>query len=629
MLRQTGAKCAPVGSAVWWRTCGSNVGYSSGRATSPLSFTPALLSRGLATTARRFVDASSSLRRQPSLGRLSSTGSRKHSLLQQHPTTKPSFKGRSYHSTRPFRTDITEETLAQPPPSTENMVWVQNTFYKGRMIDILRFVFPRLEQLERRLLMKKFKGVIRRSDSEAASNEALLERKLQELNVIFRPKEGGCFLCFSNKQEAQHFQKYLPNHFLTFFPPRSRSFFVEGKPFFEDITAIQPSIKLAVECEGGAVLGLETIYRVLRKYGKLTDLKPVDEKKGQYVAYYLTQSGAISARQCIHGKKLMTSDGKDVILSARYQPYKRFQDVRTRFLDPRFLIPVTALAVTLSTYLLVTPIRIFSVTQKISLPTLYFRSQYDGAFSLPRILSVFFLTFWVFPYSDESLELKGVFHMEEKEKQQADLETNILNKLPSSLILLTGPKGTGKSSITKQLALHRTFAVYIDCRGKTVQEFIDRFSAAIGFSPSFTVVNKFFSWVETILPSKAGSVMGVSETLQMEDVLRTLHKALGFIAASYPSDKNKEYSRYSVLIFDGLDQLLDAIDKGDSSKSQVLLDSLLDWAIDVTYNRHYAHVVFVSDNPMVEERLKKSQCFHALVLYFFFHFSTILLKCLP
>jgi hypothetical protein len=53
----------------------------------------------------------------------------------------------------------------------------------------------------------------------------------------------------------------------------------------------------------------------------------------------------------------------------------------------------------------------------------------------------------------------------------------------------------------KKILHRRGFTVRVDCRGiASVQDFIEHFGDAIGFSPSFHALNTLLNWLESFIP---------------------------------------------------------------------------------------------------------------------------------
>ena len=311
-------------------------------------------------------------------------------------------------------------------------------------------------------------------------------------------------------------------------------------------------------------LSQELLFNEMRNFGRMEDIYVDSKKENGYIIFSSTNS-AISARNCIHLKSI-----GDTQLYLRYEPYSRFNQARELVKNPKILIPLLGIAITLCTYLLVDPIRLTSVTQKITRG--YKDDEVQDQESPPR--------------DDLLLMLK---------KQ--------LRNAPNSTLLLTGPSGTGKSHLVRKLLNRRAFTIRVDCRGiKSVESFIEHFGDAIAFSPSFHALSNLLGWLESFIPGLKKTALSPSIEHQLQSMLICLDRVLFLVSAGYPTDK-REWD-YPIIAFDGFPELIDTFDNSaEKEKADVLVDILLKW---VVRNSSKAHIVFLGENYFGEEAIKQS-----------------------
>ena len=96
---------------------------------------------------------------------------------------------------------------------------------------------------------------------------------------------------------------------------------------------------------------------------------------------------------------------------------------------------------------------------------------------------------------------------------------SLVDSEPSNIILITGPKGSDKTTLLKKIIRQRRFSTFIEVdRAETVQDLIDLFVREVGFRPSFAALNTIFTWFSSIIPNAAAP----THEAQMTSLLQTI-----------------------------------------------------------------------------------------------------------
>ena len=278
------------------------------------------------------------------------------------------------------------------------------------------------------------------------------------LNAEANFKEGGMFMEFKYKggttdelfQCIQHHlaQKSLRSPFNW---GKINVYQVKGRPWVEDLVSRVPSSRLHVEFYGPD-LTKESLYREFRIFGKIVDIKlqPSSLKDTPRFASveFLRKRSATSARNCIHGEKF--SGTRLEIDYERNETHLKVWNWVSA--NNRISIAILLGILALFTYLVFDPWRIFSVTNRIT-------SRYSIDTYTSKIHE---LTNWLYIMTFGDLRKgklvdlnRNAWH--EREVQEKRLEA-LIHETPESAILISGPKGSGKSDLVRQaLSDHQYF----------------------------------------------------------------------------------------------------------------------------------------------------------------------------
>jgi RNA12 protein/RNA recognition motif. (a.k.a. RRM, RBD, or RNP domain) len=258
-------------------------------------------------------------------------------------------------------------------------------------------------------------------------------------------KEGGLFLEFKYKggtidEAVEAIKQHVNNEGIrsSFNFARVNAFQVKGRPWVEDLVSRVPTSKLHVEFYGPD-LTKESLFREFRVFGRIVDisLQPSSSKDTPRYASveFLRKRAATSARNCIHGEKF-----GDTILELSYERNERYVKIwNWATSNSRISIFILLGVIAGISYTIFDPLRVFSVTNKLT-----------GRYNLDEYASIAQET-WAWAVgnllgakkSGPSSRDHGFSELEEQERRLA----SFLKESPESLILVSGPKGSGKSDL--------------------------------------------------------------------------------------------------------------------------------------------------------------------------------------
>ncbi|KYR03038.1 hypothetical protein DLAC_00529 [Tieghemostelium lacteum] len=344
----------------------------------------------------------------------------------------------------------------------------------------------------------------------------------------------------------------------------ARCMLVQGKPFVDDIDYKLPSYTLRITFKG-AEMTVDDLYRQVRPYGHISDI--YISSKDPKVAYVIFQrmEGAIATRNCLH-QKFLQEHGTTLYIE--YEQMLRINMIKEQFSKhPRIMIPLIGLLATLLTILLFNPLREYFINRRLSEP-------------------------YVFDEIDEW--------------QTRDEEKKLLshfNYPPNSIVMLCAPKGSGKSSMIDKILQDRINTLLVDCSqdvNNSDEEFVENFSKAIGFFPSFGFYGNLSGIFDAIIPT-GKSAFHSTTAYQIQTILKILDDCLTKKSMEFPLNPHEPYT-YPLIVIDGLFGMIQAME--NKEKANIIMDSIIQWAITST-QRGNSHVVFISSDPFGQDTLKK------------------------
>ncbi|GAM16850.1 hypothetical protein SAMD00019534_000250 [Acytostelium subglobosum LB1] len=394
-----------------------------------------------------------------------------------------------------------------------------------------------------------------------------------------RFKEGGAYIHFRKmttdpNENVENIAQVISSLFVLnnkhfhFASSPARAMLVRGRPLVEDIDSSIPSFVLKVYFKGSE-MSTDTLYRIIRPYGHIKYIhtpenQPKDAPKFVHVAFKRLE-GAIAARNCLHNKyfpELGTTVFMDYVLMMRINKLK---DMFSN--HPRIMIPLIGILATVLTLVLFNPLREWFMERKLS-------------------EKIFFA---------------------EIEEWQTRTEEKLLNShfnyRPNSIVVISAPKGSGKSSLVDKIMQDRENTLLIDCNqevNNSDEEFIENLSKDVGFFPSFSFYATVSGWMEAILPIGKG-VFHSSTATQLQTILKLLDSCLEKREKTFPEDSHTPFP-YPLIVIDGFFGMIQAME--NKEKANIIMDSIIQWSITVTI-KGTAHVVFISSDPFASDTIKK------------------------
>ncbi|EGG25056.1 hypothetical protein DFA_03302 [Cavenderia fasciculata] len=454
---------------------------------------------------------------------------------------------------------VTTPSEEEPKEYKEGILWINNLYpIKISRLDFrsLLFHIPITERLK-----------------------AIFPKDVEILSIEKRFKEGGAYVYFrsSSKEEsvediANRIEELFNAHkkHFHFSGAHARSTLVKGKPFVDDIDVRLPSYTLKLTFKG-AELQIDDVFRLLRPYGHIRhmyipDNIPKDQPKYAIITFRRME-GAIAARNCLHNEYLPEFG---TTLYFDYELMMRINKLKDQFSKhPKIMIPLAGILATLLTILLFNPLREYFMDRE-----------------LDKILTF------------EDIDDDWQTRIEEK------MLNSHFNYRPNSIIMISAPKGSGKSSLIDKIIEGRPNTLLVDCTQEVNandEEFIENLSKAIGFFPSFGVYGSLLGWVDMIIPTGKG-IFHSSTNNQLQTIFKLLDNVLERRAdKEFPVDQHQPYP-YPLIVIDGFFGMIAAME--NKEKANLIQDSIIQWAITSTIKGN-AHVVFISSDPFAGDTIKK------------------------
>lgn len=450
------------------------------------------------------------------------------------------------------------ETIGTHKDPPNHAIWINKTYKFGNLLYAIQYLIDDYRFGE--------KGVEKKVEDHFEKNG------FKVLSVVSRLKEDGCFVYFESLETAEKALQYIRDNPIN---NSSTSYLVMGTPFIEDLLMKRPTIKIGVDLP--IEMSQEQLFEIFRPYGRMSRII-LDEKLKKAEILYWKKSSSIAARNCLHNSSL--SDTHKLYL--KYMSHTRFQKIYEIFQSPKML-PIIAILLTITLYLLVEPIRLFSVTQ-----TILFTGEKDKNLVIPEI-----------PFEQRKIDIEEI--------------KSLLSEHPESLLLIQGPVGAGKASVLKHVVQERKLCIRIDCSRESslvgqgdANTFIDDIERTVGYFPTFSSVTNILSYFETFLPMKKQALSSTKQT-QLYNVLTTIETALKIIGMRNVRENLMKF-QHPVIIFDGFQDLIQKLDnqsKEEREKGKILIDLLMKWSMNNVLNKR-AHIVFVcNDSSFTEEAFRE------------------------
>ncbi|KAI8321981.1 hypothetical protein GQ54DRAFT_297667 [Martensiomyces pterosporus] len=310
----------------------------------------------------------------------------------------------------------------------------------------------------------------------------------------------------------------------------ARSLPVKGVPFNEDIVRLLPSKKIKVEFNGPD-LTVEQLYNEFREYGLILDIEPqpssVKDTPRWAVVSYTKLRSATSARNCVHGDVVGSTKLSLSFVQMRHESVV-FQWFRAH---TKFTIPLAAAALIAAIYAVFDPIREFFVENKITHRFDLSRLPLIG--SMRKAVLRSFL--WRGAAAKDSVSTwSGLFEQEER-------LVSILNEPPESFVVVSGPHGSGKTSLVEKATRGKKYRIVIDASKLGSQhsemEQMIMLAKQLGYWPVFSSIISITNAVDLMVTATTGSKAGISATPQSQ--VRKILECLAFTLTKIRHDQTR------------------------------------------------------------------------------------------
>ncbi|KAI3639431.1 hypothetical protein MIR68_002529 [Amoeboaphelidium protococcarum] len=467
-----------------------------------------------------------------------------------------------------------------------------------------------------------------------ALTEFVPQRLSSDVHVISRVKDRGVLLQLKSALSAQSAQsgvlqpdsvfeairqqlksvQFATRHPFQWLRGRSpRCFQVLGEPFMEDLTTRVPTNRLRVQfLNSQESPSMEALYEAFRQYGKIVELQhPLTSNNKDLPRYALVNyrriRDAVSAKICLHRYQLGNAQ-----LFIEHEQYMHTNNIRKWVMDhPRVTLPAAGAILVGISYAVFDPIRKFSIqsmaTKRFNLSQLSSWFSYDYKSLIPEGIRDSFNKFGQVGQSskrhgkessmlseDPQSDFAG--RLEVKQKLQAWLK-----EPPSSVMLVVGPQGYGKSKLVQSVLADKKVGISINCdetMSRSESDLPPRLARQVGYYPIFSS----FVWLQNLLDSlvatSTGSKLGVSTSTDTEirRILDLTAVALSeIVAKQQQKQKNIQQSQQTIdypVITINLSDDPNPPPESASNANQRFIDQILQWASALAQGR-VAHVIII------------------------------------
>ncbi|KAG0237717.1 mitochondrial escape protein 2 [Actinomortierella wolfii] len=509
------------------------------------------------------------------------------------------------------------------------------------------------------LLKPGWKSLERKAKNELVPPEEKMPFHFKIGGIEPRLKDGGMFVHFSYVRPSSYTTKEAlkeiesrceqhligHGHYMWFNFQKVRAFLVKGEPFLEDMNSRYPNNKIRVEFIGN--LGVETLYPAFRKYGKIHDIitpPAVKDMPRQAFIQYTSSRAATSAKNCLHGAEI-----EGVKVNVQYEKVLKGNIVWTWLSNhPRISVPLGGAIVAGLSYVIFDPIRVFSMHAKI---TQLFNVNEYSVLRWIRKETIGRLT----RAPQESLQAPG---WREREEEEAKLR-GWLRDPPETFIVVSGPRGAGKSEMVDFVVKDKHHKVILHCEelvnSRSENELLSKLAKQIAYIPLFQFMSNINNMMDMAITATTGQKAGLSATfegqikkmldaltvaimqssptsemsnLSPEAIMKKIEATLeekerrAALKAATPDAPQESTMKQSLLRkrkpkkkqhvetwCDPDDIPVVVVDgfmcKEKGSHSKELWTLLAEWAAVLVEN-HIAHVVFVSNNVTASKPLAKA-----------------------
>ncbi|KAF9435047.1 mitochondrial escape protein 2 [Entomortierella beljakovae] len=386
------------------------------------------------------------------------------------------------------------------------------------------------------LFRSGWKSLERRAKNELVPPEDGMPFHFKIGGIEPRLKDGGMFLHFSYVHPSSYTTKealreiesrceiYLESHVhhMWFNLQRVRAFLVKGEPFLEDMASRYPNKRIRIEYSGN--IGIESMYKLFRKYGQIIDitpLPPVKDMPKQAIVQYHFMRSSTSAKNCLHGAEI-----NGVQINVSYEKTLQGNAIWQWLSNhPRISVPLGGFAVAGISFVIFDPIRVFSIRSKVTklfnvdeYPVLrWLRKETVGRLTRPPI---------------DPLQATGWREREEEEEKLRKW----LRSPPETFAIVQGPRGSGKTDMVEYVIRDKKHKVIIRCEelanARNEAEILTNLAKQIGYIPLFQFMNNLNNIMDMAITATTGQKAGLSATFegQLEKIFDALTIAIQSIS---------------------------------------------------------------------------------------------------
>ncbi len=393
-----------------------------------------------------------------------------------------------------------------------------------------------------------------------------------------------------------------------------------------DLISRVPSSRLHIEFIKGPDLTVESLYREFRVFGRIVDInlqKSTDKEIPRLKllltrrfasVQFLRKRAATSARNCIHGE--MFENTTTIAIGYEKQHGWGYHFYQWFLANLRISIFLLLGFLAGFTYLVFDPWRAFSITNQIT--GRYSFSQYARSASRRFDVLKSFVSDYFNPDAQSEVNVMSEKPPQFTEREaQTKLLSSYFKQAPESLILVSGPKGSGKTAFVQQSLQGHNFHLIVKCDdlvGKGDYQLISHLTSQLNFFPSLGVAGQLSGFIDTIITATTGAKAGLATTNdgEVRKILECATLAIQKltekqISARTAALRKLETSGDGSLTIPEIEYPVVVIDdflSKENIREQWIYPLLTQWAAQLNEYR-IANVVFISDHPSAAPTMGK------------------------
>ncbi|KAG0145143.1 hypothetical protein CROQUDRAFT_64258 [Cronartium quercuum f. sp. fusiforme G11] len=411
---------------------------------------------------------------------------------------------------------------------------------------------------------------------------------------------------------------------------KCKAYIVKGKPWLEDLDHF-PNRIIHIGFEQGPELSQEDLYNLIRPFGRIKSIEILNSKESTNKIAKITLDKTRTAtiiRNCLHGYKFNST-----ILRISYAPRIKSNIFKNWITShPRIFLPFLVLFLGGISYTFFNPIRTFFIKSKLSGTFDFHQYQLVNWIEKETLNKLSFLT--SIDKDENSDNDLGASIVEKERIDALEQLSGWISGLPETFVVVSGPKGSGKSALVEETIQARKNVMRVDCEkickgGINERSRVTVLAKEIGYFPYFGFLGTINHLIDIgsvgLIGQKAGFESSIEseirQTLDLAEIAlanvaeRISKKERLSITADHLSEK--EQSLNVVGADGGYGEIPVVVLKGfytkKASKDDYLWDELADWASRLI-EKKIAHVIFISENVGIGKPLSKALSSRAMNL---------------